>query len=181
MQKILTKRERLILVLTILVIITGIGFNFLITPLLNRYNSQNREINLAVLKLKKYRTLISQKNSILEKYNKYSTGDGVINAGKDPIVKVLQDLEKLASEANIRIVDIRPQTATGSFNLYKEVIVEVRTEGAMDGYLRFIYDIEHSISLLRIKKFQLSAKPSTSAIEGFFSISQIAPEQISSK
>lgn len=176
MQKILTKREKLILYVTIGVIIFGIGFNFLLAPVLNKCSALNREINLTRIKLKKYRLLLSQKGNIQKKYNRFASKANLAGTNKDALVNILSELEILAKEANIRIIDIRPQSTSESSSLHKEVSIELRAEGAIDGYLKFIYNIENSLSLLRIKKFQLSAKPNAQTLEGNFSISQFSLE-----
>jgi NhaP-type Na+/H+ or K+/H+ antiporter len=175
MQRILTKREKIILYITIGVIIFSIIFNFLILPVLTKIGLLNKEINLTQTRLKKYTQLLSQKDYIQSKYNKFISRVGVSGRRQDTLVDALSELENLAKEANIRIIDIRPQTP-GNINLYKEIIIDLRTEGTMEGYLKFIYNIENSLLLLRIKRFQLNAKPATEALEGSFSISQISVE-----
>lgn len=173
MQKIISKREKIILYATIGVIVFSIGFNFLFAPLLIKNDNLNKEINISRAKLRKYLRLLSQKDSIQSKYSKLSADFKVSTRQEGALVTTLSELENIAKNSNIRIIDIRPQ-APKSSDLYKEVIIELRTEGAMESYLNFIYTMENSLLLLRIKKIQLSAKPNTSNLEGLFSISQIS-------
>lgn len=172
MQKIITKREKIILYTTIGVIIFSIGFNFLVAPLLTKNDNLNKEININRAKLTKYLRLLSQKDSIQSKYSKLSADFKVSTRQEGALVTTLSELENIAKNANIRIIDIRPQ-APKSSDLYKEVIIELRTEGTMESYLDFIYTMENSLLLLRIKKIQLNAKSNTPTLEGIFSISQI--------
>jgi len=176
MQKIITNREKIILYLTIGVIIFGIGFTFLLTPILNEYAKLDKEINITRARFRKYQLLLSQKEYIQKKYDQFASGANLSGTGKDSLVNVLTELEDLAKEADIRIIDIRPQGPAGAATLYKEVVVDLRTEGAIEGYLKFIYRIENSLSLLRIKRFQLAARPNSPALEGVFSISQVSLE-----
>lgn len=175
MHRILTKRERVILYLTISVIIFSIVFNFVLTPILKRNELLNKEINIAKIKLKKYLRLLSKKDYIQNKYNKFVSGVNLSDTGKDTLVDALSELENLAKQANIRIIDIRPQGAK-NINLYKEILIDLRTEGAIESYLKFIYNIENSLSLLCIRRFQLTARPNTQTLEGSFSILQISVE-----
>ncbi len=172
MLKILNKRERIILYATLGVAIFAVGFNFFIAPILAKNDYLNKEIALARAKLRKYRWLLSQKDYIQGKYNKFSSALKISGEQQDSLTSALSEVENLAKDANIRIIDIRPQTSRGS-GLYQEMLIDLRTEGAMEGYLKFIYNLENSLSLLRIKRFQLSAKPNTAALEGSFSISKI--------
>lgn len=173
MQKILAKREKIILCITIGVVIFSIVFNFLIAPVIKKAETLNKEINIIRIKLKKYMRLLAHKDYIQEKYNKFTSGLNLSSASKDTTVSSLSVLEALAKDANIRIIDLRPQTIK-NLDLYKEIIIDLRAEGTIEGYLKFIYNIDNSLSLLRIKKFQLNAKPNTQALESNFSISQLS-------
>lgn len=172
MLRILSKRERTILYTTLGVVIFTICFNFFIAPILAKNDYLNKEIALRRTKLKKYLWLLSQKDYIQSKYNKFSSTLQISGEQKDPLTNALSELENLAKNANIRIIDLRPQ-ASRSSSLSREILIDLRAEGTMEGYLNFIYNLENSLSLLRIKRFQLSTKPNTPALEGSFSISRI--------
>ena len=172
MIKVLTKRERKILYLTTGVIIFSIVFNILIAPFFKKNEDLNKEINLTRAKLRKYLWLLAQKETIQDKYKKLSP-NFKLSGQEDTIVSVLSELENLAKNANIHIVDIRPQSSKSS-NLYKEFSIDLRAEGDMEGYLKFIYDIEHSLLSLTVKRLQLSIKPNTQVLEGAFTIAQIS-------
>lgn len=176
MQRILARREKIILSATIGVIIFSIGFNFVIAPILTKNENLNKEINVTKTKLKKYIRLLGQKEYIQNKYNKFSARLKGPALEADTSLGALSELENLAKAANIRIVDIRPQSLSRPAALYKEVIIDLRTEGTMEGYLKFIYTVENSLLLLQIKRFQLIAKPHTLSLEGRFSISQLSLE-----
>lgn len=169
MIKLLSKRERIILYATIGVLIFFLGFNFLIAPLVTKVANLNKEIKLAREKLKEYRWLLSQRDYIQGAYAKSSSVFKASGEKENPLVSALSSLENLATQADIRIIDIRPQASRGS-TPYRQMLIDLRTEGAMEGYLSFFYNLENSLSLLRIKKFQLTAKPNTPALEGSFTI-----------
>lgn len=173
MQKILTKREKIILYVTAGIIMFSIVFNLFIESNLSRNETLNKEINIARLKLNKYLKLLSQKEYIQDKYNKFSASLKLSGSGEDTFVGALSQIESLAKASNIRILDVRPQSQK-ILDLYKENLMELRTEGQIEGYLKFIYNIENSLSLLKIKRFQLNAKPNTAVLEGGFSISQLS-------
>jgi capsular polysaccharide biosynthesis protein len=174
MIKVLAKREKAILVATIGVIIFAIGFNFFIAPILVKNDNINKEINLVRTKLKKYLLILGKKDYIQDKYSKLSSASKLPDQQQDNLVNALSELENLAKSANIRIIDIRPESALRSQAQYNEIVIDLRTEGTMEGYLKFIYDLEGSISLLRIKRFRLNARSNTQGLEGIFSISQLS-------
>jgi hypothetical protein len=172
MQRIISKRERTILYLTIFVIVFAVFFNFLIAPVLSRYDNLTREIKVNSAKLKKYRRLLGQKDIIQGKYKSFSSSLKVSGAQRDNVLSTLAALEEMAKNANLRIVDVRPERQRLERNRYKEITIELKTEGSMESYLKFIYDIQNSLLLLRIKEFQLNARANTQSLEGNFTIAQ---------
>jgi Tfp pilus assembly protein PilO len=152
--------------------ILSVAFNFLYEPIIGRNENLNKEINFTRAKLEKYLQLLSQKDYIQKKYSKYRVSTQNSEAGTDMFVNALSEIERLAKESGIIIADIRPQSQK-SPDLYKERLINLRTEGAMEGYLKFIYNIENSLSLLKIRRFQLTAKPNSQSLGGNLVISQL--------
>ncbi|MDD5465941.1 MAG: hypothetical protein PHP73_06340 [Candidatus Omnitrophica bacterium] len=175
MIRLLKKREKTILYLIIGFILFNLIFNFIISPVMTKYANLNKEITVTSVKLRKYMSLLSQKEKIQKKYSdKFNSVSGLPEFRQDSLVVVLSELQNLAKSADIRIIDLRPQQgAKTKSQPYKEIIIDMRAEGSMEGYLKFIYDIENSLWILRIKKFQLLSKSNSAALEGVFTISQI--------
>jgi hypothetical protein len=171
MAKFLSKREMNTLYITVGVILFAVLFNLLLAPLLDKQRELSRQINFNRQKLKKYTRLLAEKEIIEAKYAKFSSAFRLPEQQEEPQVAVLSELESLANNAGIRITDVRPQGAGGG---QKEISIEIRTEGEMPAYLKFLYAIEQSLSSLTIKKFQLNAKPNSRLLEGTFLISQLA-------
>jgi len=146
-------------------------FNFFILPALRKNDTLNKEINIIRLRLIKYAHLLSQKEIIQTKAGGLSAGLDLSGQQKDALVVILSELEGLAKNAGIRLVDVRPKPGKA-----KEITVDIKTEGDMQGYLKFIYSLENSLTLLTVNKFQLSAKANSQFLEGSFTVSQISAE-----
>lgn len=177
MQKVLNKREKLIFICTVSVIVFALIFNFIISPVLNKNDDLNKDISIARAKIRKYLWLLSQKNEIEKKYSKFSSvaaKDSEKN--QDALVEALSELESLAQGSGIKIIDIRPKTSSDGASLYKEIPIDLRTEGSVENYLKFIYNLENSFSLLKIKEYQLSTRPNSQFLEGIFSIHQLSAD-----
>ncbi len=158
----------MILWLTVAVVISAVSFNFLSETVFKKNEALNKEISVTRVKLKKYLWLLAHKEGIQNKYKQFSSVTELTpETKKDTLVTVLSELETIAQGSNIRILDLRPQ---GQKEL--EALVDLRTEGSIEDYLKFIYNIENSLSLLRIKRLQLNAKPNSQTLEGNFSISR---------
>jgi Tfp pilus assembly protein PilO len=173
MQRILNNREKIILFVTLWLISLSLAYNFILEPLLNRYSTLNQEIGAVKAKIKKYLLLLSQKEDIQKKYERLSSPAFSPGEEKGGLVGILAEIESLAKNSGINILDIRPQTPR-SGQTYKEALIELRTEGVMESYLKFIYDIENSLFLLRIKEFQLNSKPNSQLLEATFFISKLS-------
>lgn len=169
MLKILSGREKIIFFAALFTVITGLIFNFLALPIIKKSGLLDRQILLAQEKLSKYSLLLKEKDYIQDKYQKLSSGRIVAQDAQDPLVSALSEIEGIAKQANIRIIDIRPSEARKQ----RLASIDFRAEATLEAYIEFIYNIESSLSLLRIEKFQLNAKPNTPALEGSFSISKL--------
>jgi hypothetical protein len=174
MQRILSIREKLILILTAGIIVCAISFNLLIEPVLTKNAALNKEINIARSKLEKYAALLSRKDYIHKEYNKLTLTLRRGDASKDTFLDLLTEIENLARDAKIRIIDVRPQGTAKRIGSEKESLIELRTEGDLESYLRFIYNTENSSFLLTIDNFQLNSKANSQSLEGNFLISQIS-------
>ena len=169
MHNIFKKRERIIFYITISLIAFSLVFNFLLSPLLDKYEALNKVINTNRLKLEKYLTLLSHQKEIENKYAKLSLSPEFVKDSSDYLVTALAALESLAKKANIKIVDMRPE-ATQRKN--DQNAIELRAEGSMENYTKFIYDVENSLLLLKIKRLQLTTKPNAQLLEGTFTVIQ---------
>lgn len=169
MLKALSKRERTILFITIALILFSLFFKLFIEPLLNKNEELSSEIRLTQSRLKKYLLLLNQADYLKNAYAKISPGENTPQPGLDSSLNILAEIEKLAQGANLKIIDLRPQVQ-GNLSVQKESRLELHVEGDMESCLKFIYNIENSLLPLEVKKFQLSAKPGSSLLEGSFLI-----------
>jgi hypothetical protein len=174
MFKVLNKRERVVLYLTLAVVAISIFFNFLIEPTMKRNFLLNQEIRLNTIKLGKYLKVIHQKKELKPESNQPTSYPVNEDFKKDSLIAALAELENIAKSCGVRILDIRPQSDKES-GAYRQNIIEFRTEAQMQDYLKFIYDIESSLFLFRIKRMQINSRPNSPILEGSFSISQILP------
>lgn len=174
MLKILSKREETILYLTLILVTFSAAVNFLLAPVAKKNAVLDKKISVAEEKLKKYSQLLQQKEQIENEYGKFfSPGNHLKNKNPDATVTALYTLENLAKEARIRIIDIRPANETEGALSDKKVLIHLRAEGNIEQHMRFLYNIENPLSLLKIINFQLNSKTGSGALESFFSISPV--------
>jgi len=154
----LSKRERLILTLCIGIIALSILYAFVLEPFVNMWSGLNSEIESARLKLKKSTEILKRRREIAERYKNLS---GYIKpqsgSDEEEIAQLLSEIEKLANTSNVRITDIKPKAARRS-GYYKIYVVEVESEGNISTFTKFIYEIQNSPQLLKVKKLSLNMK-----------------------
>lgn len=173
MRKILSNREKIILYITIFIIILSAVFNFLLAPILNKIDILDKEISLSLAKLRKYSRLLEQKEAIQAKYDKFALHLKGLGSQTDASVNLLSVLEAIADASAMRIIDIRPQAGLRRDSAsHTQISAELKIEGTIESCLKFIYQVENSPLILKIKRFQLNAKPNTQFLEGNFFIAQ---------
>ncbi|TRZ94596.1 hypothetical protein D4R78_06235 [bacterium] len=170
----LNKREKAIFYIAAGFAIFYFLFTMFIGPLISENRKLNQAININRAKLKKYLGLLNQKDQISKRYEKLAGSPPLPSQSDDALVVFLTELEKTAKEANIKIIDIRPEGTPKIIHSYKEFRVNLKSEGSTEEYLRFIYSIENVLPLARVEEFQFNAKSNTPLLEGNFSISQIS-------
>lgn len=175
--RILTTREKMVFFITAGVVLMSAGYRFFLWSFITRNTELDRQIASTTATFKKYLIFVSMKEQIETKFRDKFVSMTTPQGGTDSQITGLSELESLAKAAQIQIVDIRPHSSSESHALYRESFTEVRMEGPAEGFWEFIYNIEHSPSLLRIKKFQLTAKSNTALLEGTLTISQISLKQ----
>lgn len=170
MQKIITKREKLIFYIAVIAVVLSIVFNFLVFPVFKKNEALNSDISITRAKLKKYLRLLAQKEFINNKYSEVLESSGISSDIREG-VSVLSELENLAKVSNIKIIDMRPQNLPEG-EVSRLALIDLRAEGNIEDYFKFIYKIENSFLLLKIKRLQLSVKPNVQGLEASFSIFQ---------
>lgn len=174
MPRLLHDKEKTILYFVIAVIIFSVAFNVVVAPVLTDNRLLDSEIKATRSRLKKYTQLLSRRDYIQNQYNKLFEQFGDVGRPQDGALDGVSELEGLARAADVRLLEIRPQSSSKNRDFSKETLIDLRTEGAFGNYLKFIYSIENAPSLLKIKEFQLKSKTNSQNLDGSFSISKVA-------
>ncbi len=167
MLKNLAKRERTIFLVAVTVIFL-LFCSYLFTPMVDKIIGLDKEISASRLKLKNYYLLLSRKEIIRNKYADFVLA-GYFNKHDNETISIVSELENLCKSAGARIVEIRPKDkAEGSIGL-----IEARTIGTTENYLKLFYDMENSPYLLRVKKVQISFRKDDGLLDGVLVVSPL--------
>jgi len=168
----LSDREKVILIFTCGLFVLVVIINLFLVPVLRRNDAMNRELALVRHRLAKNAALLERKDSLTVNYRKFFAG---YDSPADTPVQVLSMIEKMALDSGSRIIDIRPQGAK-SAKSGRETQIDLRIETDMQACLKFLYAMERSSAVLKVRRMQLSAKPG-SALEASMTIAQLETQE----
>jgi len=151
-----SRRERILVISTVTVTVATLAYGFIIDPIIDTYSGLNRQIASSTLKLEKGYRLLKRVEEIKAEYAKYAQLIKPSQTDEEEIASMLTAIEVLARGNNIYIRNIRPEPIKEN-EFYKEFIFELTAEAGIERLGKFIYDIQSSGNLLRVKRLTLSA------------------------
>ncbi|MEE8359409.1 MAG: type 4a pilus biogenesis protein PilO [Candidatus Omnitrophota bacterium] len=151
-----SSREKILVISTVAVTIVTLTYGFIIEPIVGAYSRLNRQILSSTLKLEKGYRLLKRAEEIKTEYAKYAQLVKPSQSDEEEIASMLKVIEVLARGNNIYIRNIRPEP-TKENEFYKEFMFELTAEAGIERLGKFIYDLQSSGNLLRVKRLTLSA------------------------
>ncbi len=159
----LSKRERYILYITLVVVISVLFDKVVLSPIMERLNKLNREIFIQEKKLEKSIRILTQEELITSEYKKYTQFLRQSHSDEEEIAQLLSEIEKLAGKTSIFLADIKPGKVE-KVGRYKKYTVKIEIESEIGHLANFIYQLEESPRLLRVRDFYLTPKKKESPI-----------------
>jgi Tfp pilus assembly protein PilO len=151
-----SKREKALLAATIAITAAVLSYGFVIEPVIDAYTRVNRGIRANTLKLEKSYRLLRREEDIKDAYSKYAELIKPMPSDEEEVAAMLKAIEAIASSNGIYVTNIRPQPARDK-GFYKEFAFELIGEAGIDKLVRFIYDLQNSGNLLKVRKLVLSS------------------------
>jgi len=169
-----SKRERLFLVVTVTIIAVAIGYALILEPLSSKWRDFDRQIGQRILKLNKNLGILKREKSIKAEFAKYAEHTKSMGTDEEVIASLLKAIEQKAGQTQTRITNIRPRPVK-DFGFYKEFVFEVISESSLEELLRFVYELQNSKELLKVKKLTLTLKSSqTHLLRGVMDIIKVS-------
>ena len=160
----LTPREKTILAWVIALLVLVTGYHGVWRPMTAKIGDLDDEIFSLQLKIRKAKTLLRQKDEVLEESKKYPNL-GRMNAGSDEeeIARLLNFIEQTARKLGVSLSDVKPQ-AVQSDKMSKRYLVELNAESGLKELASFVYGLEHSPEILKIEQVNTGPKDEKSAL-----------------
>ena len=153
----LSKRERLVLTITISIAALAAAYVVVIEPMAGEWNKSSDEIKTKKARIVKNRILLARFKYLKKEYEKYPDLIAAVESEEKEVAKALSSMEDASRASSCPIADVKPRTSK-KIGAYKEILFEVTTESGINELTRFLYDIETSKGMLRVKHFTIASK-----------------------
>jgi len=167
-------REKTLFILVVFVIAVSLSYAFVIEPLYKKYQDLNQEMEFKEVRLKRNNKLIREHDAINAEFNKYSEQLKIKGSDEEEMASVLSEIEKIGQSAQVYLSDVKPQPIKDR-DFYRLLGVEVKFQASMETLSKFIYNLQKSPFLLRVKRLQVNSKgQSSNLLEGTIQINKIS-------
>ncbi len=151
---VLTKRERIILIVTLVCVGLLIVSEFMVDPVQEKLDEMEAERQQLQVELEEAQVLMSNQGAMQRKWNAL-VSDGLRNDAEAES-KVLGDLWEWSGEAGLAVSSIKPDRVTSDQGL-QEMIFTVAGKGTLESVSRFLWEIETAALPAKIKDMQLGS------------------------
>jgi hypothetical protein len=168
----LSKREKIIALVTVLVIGALIGDRYVLTPLMGKLNQWATRSQELQAELDEIQTLFKRR-ALMERKWRQMAGDG-LTMGVESESRVLHALDRWSQDAGITLTSVKPLQSTQVKDTLHEKTFTVAGVGPLRATAEFIWQIEQATLPLRIRNLQMgSANESGSEMSLQLSISTL--------
>ena len=153
----LNTREKGLVFATLGVILLSLIYGFGLKPAGLKWAGLNRQVLNKEIALRRNIKFIRQKQEISNIYGQYS---GLIKkraTDEEEMADLLNIVENIATDTNIRIANIRPKPTKRS-EFYKKYVLEMNCQAAIEDYIEFIYNLQKSGQSVRVEKLKLTSQ-----------------------
>lgn len=159
----LSKREKMVLCCTVLVVSLTFVDRLLISPVSGKLRSLDKEIEDKETVIRNNFHIVALQDKITTESAKYDAFSKSLQMGEEDVTSLLKEIENMANKSSVYLVDMKSGEFknTGSSKKY---VVTLNGEAQMEQIVEFMHAIESSDKLLTIEKYQISPKSKESSI-----------------
>jgi hypothetical protein len=150
----LSQRERIIVLVTILVVGALVGDRFIRAPIANRLAELQSERHKSQDQVKKAKNLLVQSEQLKRKHAALFSESMQSDAEAES--RVARALDQWSADARLTLTSVRPDRMAGDKGL-KEILFVVAGKGTLDAVAWFLYKVETSELPLKVKYMQLGS------------------------
>ena len=129
----------------------------LLRPLMGKSANLDRRIQLKRRMVENSLRLLSQKEDIQKESGKFAKFAKQRFSEEEETASFLDDIEDIAKKSQVLLVALRPYSAV-KLDFYIEYKIELEAESEMNQLITFVYNLQNSENILRVRKFNISPK-----------------------
>lgn len=156
----LKKRERNIAYIVAAILAIFLIEKFFFSGLRSKTRSLKQQIRLQESNLKTAISVSQEKEKIIQEKTRYQPylEIGASSSDREIITKFLKEVEKIAGNSGISIINLDPENEPEVLNKIKRYNADLRAEGPPKKIFSFLHKIQSSNLLIELDKLSLSAK-----------------------
>lgn len=169
----LSYRERYGIYFAAIVVIGVISYIFVVEPMWTKWQEFNNTIANKEAQLLKNRKILAQEDDISKLYDKYAGDIKMQGSVEEETATILREIENIARSSKTYITDIKPQRVQ-DMEFYKEYFIELEAEGDISNIAKFIYDLQNSKQILKVRYLRLNPRDDTGdVLKGYMIVTKI--------
>jgi hypothetical protein len=154
----MNKRERTIAIVAISFVLGAILYSLIIDPVFRAWQVLNDNMAAKTVMLKKDLAMLSSRKSLETNYAKFSKYVISGKSEEETVSEALAYLENLSRTDSCTLLNIKP-IGTKDYGAYKELMIELSSEGSISQFSKFLYDIENTKNMiLKVRHFVITSK-----------------------
>lgn len=166
-------REKKLFYLAVISIIGILLYIFIIDPLWAKWQELNNNISNREKQLLRNIKILAQRDIIAQLYNQHAENIKMKGTIEEETAVILREIENIARTSNTYIADIKPQKVQ-DMEFYKEYFIELEAEGDIRDIAKFIYDLQNSEQILKVRYLRLNPKDDTGdVLKGYMIVTKI--------
>lgn len=150
----LSKRERIIVLVTLLVVGTLVADRFVRAPIANGMGELRAERQKALAQVTKAKSLLQQRQ-LLEQ--KKAALFATLRSDTEAESQVAKALDKWAEDARLTLTSVKPDRMTTGEKGLREILFVIAGKGSLDAVSWFLYQVETSELPIKVKHMQLGS------------------------
>ena len=159
----LSKRERWIAFLTVLILVIAVAERTLLRPFVDLVRNQAGTVETRRFELARNLNLLVEETFVEREYEAISETLGLVLTPEEETARMLGVIQRIGQDARVEIQNIKPLTIRDG-DFYKTFSLELECEGRIEDIARFLFEIGESEAGMRVSRMRLSAQRGSAMI-----------------
>jgi len=151
----LSKRERIIGIVTVLIVVALVGDRFVLTPAVNRLGDLKDRKQVLLAEINEAQNLFERRR-LMEKRWRQLLGDGLKNES-DAESRLLHAVDDWAQQTRFTLTSVKPERLLTVKSGLKEMTFTIAGTGSLEATGEFLWQVETAALAVRIKDIQLGS------------------------